>query len=415
VTQDVPVVCLERNGYEARYFVDAIRNSEQPDRIAVVGEIPEAGSFVYPIRYSPPGRGRHEAFEYLDELTPNMHAAMRDGRVRLVFDSSNERLCPSGKQITLLHAKLEQLNIALPSVTFLTQNTAYSAVYAAWCAANGVERGFHVANHHYFLRELANFVTTTMIPSGEFAHRRSKITEMVEKRADRAKNYLCLNYTPRAHRVATMLYLLEHDLLRRGYVSFSGLKGRKYDITAKVDALLDKSPFPDIAELRRHLPRLTELGALSLDDLNGTPVIDIGQTWYYLDSYFSLVTESGIKPLGENSSFTEKPFKAVLGLHPFIIMGTPGNLREVRRYGFQTFAPGIDESYDEVRNDTDRVRMALEEFKRLAFMKRDDIKDLYKSLLPQILHNYEHFAGGLQAMFRDEFEAGILQHLSRQD
>jgi hypothetical protein len=45
---------------------------------------------------------------------------------------------------------------------------------------------------------------------------------------------------------------------------------------------------------------------------------------------------------------TEKTFKAILSMHPFIIAGSPGILKFVKQFGYSTFDFLIDESYDDI-------------------------------------------------------------------
>lgn len=66
----------------------------------------------------------------------------------------------------------------------------------------------------------------------------------------------------------------------------------------------------------------------------------------YEDTAFSIVTESLSTP---GSLFvTEKTFKAILSMHPFIIAGSPGILKFVKQFGYSTFDFLIDESYDDI-------------------------------------------------------------------
>jgi hypothetical protein len=73
----------------------------------------------------------------------------------------------------------------------------------------------------------------------------------------------------------------------------------------------------------------------------------------YTDSYFSLVTET---VYGYPHSFrTEKIAKPLCAGHPFIVAANPGFYRDLRNMGFQTFDHLIDESFDTLDNDTDRL------------------------------------------------------------
>ena len=53
---------------------------------------------------------------------------------------------------------------------------------------------------------------------------------------------------------------------------------------------------------------------------------------------------------------TEKILKPIINLHPFILVENHCTLKKMREYGFKTFTPFIDESYDEIGDTTQRFR-----------------------------------------------------------
>lgn len=57
----------------------------------------------------------------------------------------------------------------------------------------------------------------------------------------------------------------------------------------------------------------------------------------------------------EGSWFTEKTFRSIAAKTPLVLMGVPGILQDLRNLGFQTFGSYIDESYDQIQNEQDRV------------------------------------------------------------
>ena len=52
---------------------------------------------------------------------------------------------------------------------------------------------------------------------------------------------------------------------------------------------------------------------------------------------------------------TEKVLRPIACGHPFILVGGPGSLAVLRHYGFRTFDPYIDESYDNIQDDQQRL------------------------------------------------------------
>jgi hypothetical protein len=83
---------------------------------------------------------------------------------------------------------------------------------------------------------------------------------------------------------------------------------------------------------------------------------------------------------------SEKTYKSIL-FHPSLIFGSPGNLTLLKSYGFKTFSPLLDESYDEIKSDSDRFWALFKEIDRLMDLSKDDLHELFVESLPIIEHN----------------------------
>ena len=92
----------------------------------------------------------------------------------------------------------------------------------------------------------------------------------------------------------------------------------------------------------------------------------------YLDTYFSLVTET-VNAI-PYSFRTEKIWKPVAMGHPWIVAANQGYYRDMRNLGFKTFEHLIDESFDNITNEQDRIE-------RIA----EVVSDLLKQDLPSFL------------------------------
>jgi hypothetical protein len=73
----------------------------------------------------------------------------------------------------------------------------------------------------------------------------------------------------------------------------------------------------------------------------------------YLDTYFSLVTETVFDY--PYTFRTEKIWKPVAIGHPFIVVSNAGYYRDLHDLGFRTFGHVIDESFDKIENNQDRL------------------------------------------------------------
>ena len=75
-------------------------------------------------------------------------------------------------------------------------------------------------------------------------------------------------------------------------------------------------------------------------------------------------------------SLTEKSLRPIATRSPFVLAAPPGSLAYLRRYGFETFAPWINESYDLETDSAIRLQMIINEMQRIAALDKNDFADL---------------------------------------
>ena len=89
----------------------------------------------------------------------------------------------------------------------------------------------------------------------------------------------------------------------------------------------------------------------------------------------------------------EKVWKPIYNHHPFIFVGCSnlgnGSLKELRRQGFKTFHPYIDERYDKQGHPTKRILMIADEIERLCSYTLKEMENWYEQLIPRLEHNHE--------------------------
>ena len=84
---------------------------------------------------------------------------------------------------------------------------------------------------------------------------------------------------------------------------------------------------------------------------------------------------------------SEKIYKPMAFKHPFIVFAQPGILKQLREYGYKTFHPFIDESYDDEKDDIKRFDMVVAEIERLNTFTDDQWIEWQKNIkaIPPIL------------------------------
>jgi hypothetical protein len=107
----------------------------------------------------------------------------------------------------------------------------------------------------------------------------------------------------------------------------------------------------------------------------------------------------------DRQHLTEKTLRPIACGKPFLLAATPYSLRYLRSYGFLTFAPLIDESYDEITDTKQRLRALVKEMRRIANLSRQQKQILYQELHQRAQINQKHF-------FSEDFYQQVTQELS---
>ncbi len=201
------------------------------------------------------------------------------------------------------------------------------------------------------------------------------------------KKFLSWNGMFRPHR-STIVYLLEClDVLSKGYVSFNTKGGNPEHIVEWIcDALKYNEEFTKLME--DNADKIAALPSeIFLDDPFKNLASHPGDISLYENTYFSLVTETSFPfkrfhyGVFENAItdvgriLSEKIFKPIAMKHPFIVVSNPRTLELLRTLGYKTFSPWIDESYDLIEDDAERLLAIAKETKRLCDLSTQELTE----------------------------------------
>jgi len=112
----------------------------------------------------------------------------------------------------------------------------------------------------------------------------------------------------------------------------------------------------------------------------------------YTNSYFNIVTETSYNwnstsIIDNNIYLTEKTYRPIFGMQPFIMVSNPGVLKHLKDMGFKTFPEFFDESYDEIENPTERMYTIINEIKRICSLSLEELHDRYYNILDKLEYN----------------------------
>jgi hypothetical protein len=117
----------------------------------------------------------------------------------------------------------------------------------------------------------------------------------------------------------------------------------------------------------------------------------------YNDTYFSVVTET--VHAYPYSFRTEKIWKPIAIGHPWIAVANQGYYKDMHNLGFKTFGHVVDESFDSIENNHDRLERVTAVIKDLC---EQDLVSFLKECYNVCKYNQQHLAV-MQAKVRGEF------------
>lgn len=322
---------------------------------------------------------------------------------KIVKTKKIERLIVFNISEPLQHKPLHTIHKLIPKISIDPKNIIYTTA-----SLDGQDRYNEWCEHHGYTDRI------TILAANEFGHatRGLMCTTPSEYTAKiRKKTFLLFNKMERLHRVCFIAQVLDNDLLNQGYVSFYGGNYDNAWITAIDDdydritnAMKPTSPF-------KHLPISNAITLIANKDkfpmgLTGdkehrfNPIDIIDQDKYLFDdSYYSIITETlyhsttkchlSVNMVAGTAMLSEKTYKAIVMKHPFIMVSTPGLLAWMRKLGYKTFHPYINEAYDNEVDDEKRMKMIIKEVKRLSTYTNDEWMQWQRNVKPIIDHNYE--------------------------
>ena len=241
---------------------------------------------------------------------------------------------------------------------------------------------------HQFSREIQNYPRYTDL---------GYISDIVRDNdlnlnTKREKRFLCFNRTLKPHRYAIAHYALKYNLLDNNIFSFINDLGYNIDDIIDMTQKLLGSDTEDLVEnlvkLKSMLPYEIDTQNLPFKQKSGFSIANSKKEWY-ADTYIHLTTETSFQ--AENIFFSEKTWRPIANLQPFVYVGNYHALEKLKNLGFKTFHPFIDESYDLETNHSIRIDMIKEEILKLNSKSIQEIHDWYYSITDILLHNQKHF------------------------
>jgi len=182
-----------------------------------------------------------------------------------------------------------------------------------------------------------------------------------------SKSFLCYNGTVKLHRTLMFEQLQDN---KDGYVSYLKRIYSKDVVQDEIDNSLLSVHEKIVAQnISYSSPVEIDLSPSQCITNQFTDDLDL-----YHDTKFSIVTES-ISSTG-SLFITEKTFKAILSMHPFMISGSPGLIAFMQSQGYKSYDLMFDETYDNIRHLTDRMRAIVDQVANCKSTNPESVFDI---------------------------------------
>ena len=91
---------------------------------------------------------------------------------------------------------------------------------------------------------------------------------------------------------------------------------------------------------------------------------------------------------GHGPCYSEKLIKCANLARPFIEVSSPYTLKDLRKWGFESFPDLIDESYDDIEDPQQRIDFVCKEIERLSKIPLPELRDYIKKNRDKLEHNF---------------------------
>ena len=261
-----------------------------------------------------------------------------------------------------LHTDVINLDLPVNSVLIISGNLNADKQYIDWCAT------------HKF-RPIIEFIGGIEW-DGKESHPPSTTVKII----DHCLPFNSLNRAHRNHRTEHLYFLAENKLA--GLVS-GGAWFATHPIDPPIYQTVDYNHYKTV--LNKNYPKTVDVQDL----VNQVPNL-INNLEIYERSQLTVVTESHFDQTG-GLFITEKTFRPLLVGHPFMILGQKGILEKLTSWGFQTEFDGLDQSYDDVIDNSERFLHFHRSLKNWYYKSLEEKRLMIQKWESTIQHNFNHY------------------------
>ena len=225
-----------------------------------------------------------------------------------------------------------------------------------------------------------NFEYKKVLPSFIENNRNKKIN----------KHFNILNRRPRQHRIALFTEIKSNNILKDKCDISLGSCGDIPNNEGIIDFLENISlTYPEYKENLEFAKMHDFMVPTELDvDLNENRAGEYTR-FFYTNTFCSLTSETLVS--GDILFFSEKTFKPIYNLQPFLFLGNPYSLKKLKEFGYKTFSDWWDESYDDEIDYLKRIKKLSKLMEEICDWSEKKCFDVTQEMEEVLVHNFNNF------------------------
>jgi hypothetical protein len=192
--------------------------------------------------------------------------------------------------------------------------------------------------------------------------------------------YVLYQRKPRRHRVELTGLLTEQDLDQHGIITLGSNKNSSHDWSEGLE--FKPLTIEDLPINYKHNGKH--------DDFDGIPndLVTLGRLDIWQNHFLNIVSETEFNDW-DPTFVTEKTWKPIIGLRPFVIHGQRDVYTWLKRNGFKTF----DRYWDHVlcQSSEDQHGNVISVVKFLCQKTKSELQNMYLDMLPDLEYNRNRF------------------------
>jgi len=352
--------------------------------------IEAAENFVYPILVKDPKIFKEISDENIYKFSNKLLETIKKGKAKIILSYLFEGDFYNEVDIKAVNEFVRKYNFKKNDVIILTNNLKYKYIEPANSNFTTIAFNYFLANP-WFTKE--DFLDTNINQQSGI-----KLRENIEylQTYKKPKKFLSLNRRPRTHRIALFTEIMKDPILKEN--SIISLGSRDLEFAGQAGFVNSWAEWYEcfISDDYEH-GKQVGIEFLKNYDSSKDSFVDSNLEYnlafnfnetLHLNTFVNVLTET----LFENETIflSEKIFKPILGCQPFIVLGNPGTIQELKNIGFKTFEDFWDESYDSELDFSKRLSKIITILKDLASKIDEELLEMTKKMIPILEHNYNH-------------------------